>query len=571
MLANRSLLGTVLILGAAGLLVGRATVAEARSDAARGTIRSVTMQTQSAAPVADRAVLRRATKLMGEPIKNTQGVTLGKIDDIVLTPELNNVSYAVVTRGGLFGFGKHRYAIPWSIVRAGVGSTIVVPINKQDLKYDPGFRSHAWPAEGDPRWLGPAAGQPAERITFTAQPSTSQKDIRNRRVSHIIGMRVRDPQGDKVGKVKDMVVAVNTGEVPYTVIGYRGLLSLRDRYAAVPAGAIEIWPGQSVARVRVNKETLMANSFDPRQFPDLSNPAYSERLFAAYNVRPEEPDWTVLGYIPPEPRPGTQATTPYQPQTTTPIQPQGMAQTQAPITFPAQPQTTAPIRPQAAFPAQQQGAIQNQPQATMPAQPQGVVPGLTQSGQQTSQLPQIAGQQAPQANDNAVRSEYLAAFTPDKLRTIEGVVTGVSSFQLVGTNAEWIQLQVRTDDGELVTVHLGPRDFVSHQSFYVAANDRIKLTGGQATAWRQPIILPITATVGNETITLRDQTGHPLWDKFLPQNQPPTQDQQQPAQGQQQSQGQTPTGQPQTQPGQTQPAQPRSQPQGAAQPQNPQP
>jgi len=517
------------------------------------------MQTQSAAPVADRAVLRRATKLMGEPLKNPQGVTLGKIDDIVLTPELNNVSYAVVTRGGLFGFGKHRYAIPWSVMRAGVGSTIVAPIDMQDLKYDPGFRAHAWPAEGDPRWLSPA-GQPAERITFAAQPSTSQKDIRNRRVSHIIGMRARDPQGDKVGKVKDMVVAVNTGEVPYTIIGYRGLLSLRDKYAAVPASAIEIWPGQSVARVRVNKETLMANSFDPRHFPDLSDPAYSQRLFAAYNVQPEEPDWTVLGYIPPEPRPGTQTTTPYQPQTTTPFQPQGTTQ--------AQPQTAAPIQPQAAFPTQRQGAIQNEPQTTMSAQPQGVAPGLTQPGQQTSQLPQIAGQQTPQTNGgNAVRSEYLAAFTPDKLRTIEGVVTGVSSFQLVGTNAEWIQLQVRTDDGELVTVHLGPRDFVSRQNFYVAANDRIKLTGGQATAWRQPIILPITATVGNETITLRDQTGHPLWDKFLPQNQPPAQDQQQT------TQDQTPAAQPQTQtqPGQTQPAQPQSQPQGAAQPQNPQP
>ncbi len=35
--------------------------------------------------------------------------------------------------------------------------------------------------------------------------------------------------------------------------------------------------------------------------------------------------------------------------------------------------------------------------------------------------------------------------------------------------------------------------------------------GAQATAWRQPIILPITATVAGKTVTLRDKSGRPLW------------------------------------------------------------
>ncbi|MGE5294920.1 MAG: hypothetical protein ACM3VT_08825, partial [Solirubrobacterales bacterium] len=179
------------------------------------------------------------------------------------------------------------------------------------------------------------------------------------------------------------------------------------------------------------------------------------------NVAPQEPDWVALGYVPADRAAGPRITQPTRPQTSTSVQSPTTAPTQTPTTD----ATPAP------------------------------------------------DQQATQPGGSAVGSEYLSAFTPDKLRTIEGVVTNVSTFQLVGTNAEWVQLQVRTDDGELVTVQLGPRDYVSQQDFYVASNDRITLMGAQATAWRQPIILPITATVSGKSITLRDNAGRPLWNE----------------------------------------------------------
>jgi hypothetical protein len=161
---------------------------------------------------------------------------------------------------------------------------------------------------------------------------------------------------------------------------------------------------------------------------------------------------------------------------------------------------------------------------------------------QAGQAPLVPGQTPQSEVGRPARNEYLAIFTPDNLRTIEGVVTGVSSFQLAGTKTEWVQLQVRADDGSLVTVHLGPRAYVSEQDFYVASNDRVKVTGAQATAWRQPIILPITVTADGETITLRDQTGHPLWDKILPppQTQQPEQPQDAQPAPQQQEQNTTP-------------------------------
>lgn len=246
------------------------------------------------------------------------------------------------------------------------------------------------------------------------------------------------------------------------------------RYTAVPAGAIELQPARRVARVQVDEPILQANAFNPSRFPDLSDPVYARRLYSAYNVDPRDADWVVLGYVPPESPAGMRPTTP----------------APAPRAIPNQPQSD----------------VRAQPQMSIPIQPQPSQPA------QTPALRDVPIPQTPGAEP--IQDEYLAAFAPENLRTIEGVVTGVSSFQLVGTNAEWVQLQVRTDDGQLVTVHLGPRDYVGRQDFYVAANDRISLVGAQATAWRQPIVLPVTATVSGRTVNLRDRDGRPLWEQM---------------------------------------------------------
>lgn len=462
MSTSRSFLKGVLILGIAGLLAGHAaTVAKARSSAGGGATRQTTAAPETR-PVAPGMTLRRATRLLNEPLKNTQGVKLGKIDELVLTPELNVVSYAVVTRGGLFGLGQRRYAIPWSAMRAGLGDTIVAPIDEREFDQDHGFRANLWPTEGDPRWLS-RAGQRTERVTFDVQPTAEQKEIRRRRVNKILGMTARDLDDQRVGTVRDMVIAMDSGEIPFTIVSYGGLFGMGNKYTAVPANSIEFWLAERVARVQVDEQILHANAFDPRYFPDLADPTYAQRIYSAYNVSPQDPDWVVLGYVPPEPAIGDRIT--------------GAAGSQA--TMPAQPQTTIPAQPQTMQPG----------------------PGITLAPDQPT---------AP-TTGSVTGSEYLSAFTPDRLRTIDGIVTNVSSFELVGTNAQWVQLQVHTNDGELVTVHLGPRDYVSQQDFYVATNDRIILMGAQATAWRQPIILPITATVAGKTVTLRDKSGRPLW------------------------------------------------------------
>jgi sporulation protein YlmC with PRC-barrel domain len=104
-----------------------------------------------AVPVAARAVIGvtmaetqllatgyRASKLLHQDVYNDKGEKIGKVDDLVLSPD-GTLSTAVVNVGGFLGLGKHLVAIP---VRqfAHIAPRAVLPqASKESLKALPQF------------------------------------------------------------------------------------------------------------------------------------------------------------------------------------------------------------------------------------------------------------------------------------------------------------------------------------------------------------------------------------------------------------------------------------------------
>lgn len=230
--------------------------------------------------------LHRATRLVGLPVRDLDGEQLGSIRDLVLTPDLNAVSYLAVSDARGF------HAIPWSAVQTAADGSILIAISGQELTQDPGFLE--WPAEGNPRWSDRAT-EPPERAESGA--ATDRTNIQDRRFSHIDGMAVRGPEGRRVGTLRDLVVATDTGAVAYTIVSFGGFLGLGREYAAVPRNALDVDPQQWTARLGVDHETLHAHAFSPDSFPNLSDPLYVQELSRAYGVESYD---TALGYVPAE-------------------------------------------------------------------------------------------------------------------------------------------------------------------------------------------------------------------------------------------------------------------------------
>ena len=94
--------------------------------------------------------LMRVTEIRDARVQNPEGEDLGDVTDIAIDPEKGSIVYAVVSYGGILGFGEKHFAIPWEAVRTRPGERIfVVDVDKQTLDSAPGFSRDAMPREGD--------------------------------------------------------------------------------------------------------------------------------------------------------------------------------------------------------------------------------------------------------------------------------------------------------------------------------------------------------------------------------------------------------------------------------------
>ena len=94
-----------------------------------------------------------ATTLIGDPVVNRNGESLGKIEDLMIEPERSRVSYAVLSFGGFLGMGNKLFAVPLQAMRLSrEEKTFVLDVDKERLKNAPGFDKDQWPDFADPAY-----------------------------------------------------------------------------------------------------------------------------------------------------------------------------------------------------------------------------------------------------------------------------------------------------------------------------------------------------------------------------------------------------------------------------------
>ena len=106
-----------------------------------------------------------AKTIIGDEVKNMEGETLGRVEDLMLDVEGGKIEYAVVTHGGVLGLGEKMFAVPWSILKVDrPGRFLVLNVDKEVLRVAEGFDKDSWPNSADPAWQQKIAEY------YTAQP-----------------------------------------------------------------------------------------------------------------------------------------------------------------------------------------------------------------------------------------------------------------------------------------------------------------------------------------------------------------------------------------------------------------
>ena len=76
--------------------------------------------------------------LMGKTIYNDAGLKVGKVEDLIISPD-SNVSYVIVGAGGFVGIGRHDVAIPVTQIQDHSGKLVMAGATKDTIKGMPAF------------------------------------------------------------------------------------------------------------------------------------------------------------------------------------------------------------------------------------------------------------------------------------------------------------------------------------------------------------------------------------------------------------------------------------------------
>jgi sporulation protein YlmC with PRC-barrel domain len=134
----------------------------------------------------DTIELMRAHDIRDIQVRNPEGENLGDISDVAIDRNTGCIAYAVLSHGGILGFGEKHFAIPWEAVRTRPGERVaVVDADKRKLDSDPGFSRDRMPHEAD--W-GLVRTPPPVRETVESSPPVAGREIPPARGTSTMGV-----------------------------------------------------------------------------------------------------------------------------------------------------------------------------------------------------------------------------------------------------------------------------------------------------------------------------------------------------------------------------------------------
>jgi len=103
--------------------------------------------------------------------------------------------------------------------------------------------------------------------------------------STLNGDDVYNPNGDKLGSIKEIMLDIETGKVCYAVLSFGGFLSLGEKLFAVPWGALAIDTENKRFVMDTDEERLKnAPGFDTDNWPNMADPTWEKSVHAYFGT-----------------------------------------------------------------------------------------------------------------------------------------------------------------------------------------------------------------------------------------------------------------------------------------------
>ncbi len=124
-----------------------------------------------------------------------------------------------------------------------------------------------------------------EAMVPAAEPAKNH--VGAEKASDIMGMDVKNLQGEKLGTVDNLMVDLSSGRIVAVIVSSGGFIGLGDVLSAIPPSVLGQKAGQDYLSLDVTAKALAALPHFPNNaWPDLSQPDYVDGIYRAYNVPP---------------------------------------------------------------------------------------------------------------------------------------------------------------------------------------------------------------------------------------------------------------------------------------------
>lgn len=105
--------------------------------------------------------------------------------------------------------------------------------------------------------------------------------------STITGDRVVYSAGEELGKIEDLMIDLEYGNVAYAVLSFGGFLGLGDKLFAIPWQSLSLLPEEHAFLLDVKKEVLEdAPGFDKNDWPQMTDRDWGTEVHRYYGYEP---------------------------------------------------------------------------------------------------------------------------------------------------------------------------------------------------------------------------------------------------------------------------------------------
>lgn len=101
----------------------------------------------------------------------------------------------------------------------------------------------------------------------------------------LIGNKVKNPAGEDLGKIEEIMLDLDFGRVSYAVVSFGGFLGFGDKLFAVPFDSLQLDTDEHCCILNVPKERLEnAPGFDKDDWPDFADRDWGRTIYTHYGT-----------------------------------------------------------------------------------------------------------------------------------------------------------------------------------------------------------------------------------------------------------------------------------------------